>query len=79
VRIPEANQFKRAPISSQVIVTAVRWYLRYLLAGEHVTELLIERGLPVDASSIWYWTQAYVPELSKPTAFEASEQELPCL
>jgi transposase, IS6 family len=30
-----------------------------------VSELLTERGLPVDASCIWCWMQAYVPELSK--------------
>src|ERR1700745_1074984 len=44
---------------------AVRWYLRYPLAYEHVSELLTERGLPVDASCIWPWVQAYAPELNK--------------
>jgi transposase, IS6 family len=44
---------------------AVRWYLRYPLAYEHVSELLTERGLPVDASCIWRWVQAYAPELNK--------------
>jgi transposase, IS6 family len=48
-----------------VILTAVRWYLRYPLAYEHVSELLTERGLPVDASCIWRWVQAYAPELNK--------------
>jgi transposase-like protein len=31
---------------------AVRWYLRYPLAYEHVAELLAERGLEVDASCV---------------------------
>lgn len=48
-----------------MILTAVRWYLRYPLAYEHVSELLTERGLPVDASCIWRWVQAYAPELNK--------------
>ena len=63
--ITEANPFKGRQYPGQVIVTAVRWYLRYPLAYEHVSELLSERGLPVDASCIWRWVQAFAPELSK--------------
>jgi IS6 family transposase len=65
VPITEANPFKGRQYPGQVIVTAVRWYLRYSLAYEHVSELLTERGLPVDASCIWRWVQVYAPELSK--------------
>ena len=63
--ITEANPFKGRQYPGQVIVTAVRWYLRYPLAYEHVSEMLSERGLPVDASCIWRWVQAFAPELSK--------------
>jgi len=63
--ITETNPFKGRQYPGQVIVTAVRWYLRYPLAYEHVSELLAERGLPVDASCIWRWVQAYAPELGK--------------
>jgi len=42
-----------------------RWYLRCPLAYEHVSELLTERGVPVDASCVWRWVQAYAPELNK--------------
>jgi transposase, IS6 family len=48
-----------------VIVLCVRWYLRYPLAYEHVSEILAERGVEVDASCIWRWVQAYAPELNK--------------
>jgi IS6 family transposase len=48
-----------------VIVLSVRWYLRYPLAYEHVSEMLAERGIEVDASCIWRWVQAYAPELNK--------------
>jgi IS6 family transposase len=65
VPITAANPFKGRQYPGQVIVTAVRWYLRYPLAYEHVSELLSERGLPVDASCIWRWVQAFAPELSK--------------
>jgi transposase-like protein len=65
VPITSANPFKGRQYPGAVIVTAVRWYLRYPLAYEHVSELLAERGLPVDASCIWRWVQAYAPELGK--------------
>jgi transposase-like protein len=35
------------------------------LSYEHVTELMAERGVEVDASCIWRWVQAYAPELNK--------------
>ena len=43
----------------------MRWYLRYPLSYEHVSELLAERGVEVDPSCIWRWVQAYAPELNK--------------
>src|SRR6516225_10155206 len=46
-----------------VIVTCVRWYLRFSLSLRDVKELMGERGLSVDHTSIWRWTQAYGPEV----------------
>jgi IS6 family transposase len=46
-----------------VIILGVRWYLRYPLSYQHVSELVAERGVQVDASCIWRWMQAYAPEL----------------
>ena len=43
----------------------VRWYLRYPLSYEHVSELVSERGVAVDPSCIWRWVQVYAPELNK--------------
>src|SRR5215467_8649666 len=63
--ITPGNPFKGQHYSGEVILLAVRWYLRYPLAYEHVAEMLAERGLAVDASCIWRWIQAYAPELNK--------------
>ena len=46
-----------------VIVTCVRFYLRFSLSLRDVKELMAERGLAVDHTSIWRWTQAYGPEV----------------
>src|SRR6201994_618683 len=59
------NPFKGRHYSGEIILLAVRWYLRYPLAYHHVAEMLAERGLAVDASCIWRWVQAYAPKLNK--------------
>src|SRR5207253_231950 len=59
------NPFKGRQYPGEVIVLCVRWYLRYPLSYEHVTELVAERGIEVDPSCIWRWVQAYAPELNK--------------
>jgi transposase, IS6 family len=59
------NPFKGRQYPGEVIILSVRSYLRYPLSYEHVSELVAERGVEVDASCIWRWVQAYAPELNK--------------
>src|SRR5499433_2444688 len=63
--ITSTNPFKGRHFPGEVILLCVRWYLRYPLAYEHVAELLLERGVAVDASCIWRWVQTYAPEMNK--------------
>src|SRR5215469_4928887 len=63
--ISAASPFKGCHYPSEIILLCVRWYLSYPLAYEHVAEMMGERGVPVDASCIWRWVQAYAPELDK--------------
>ena len=42
------NPFKGRHYPGEVIVLCVRWYLRYPLAYEHVSEILAERGVEVE-------------------------------
>jgi transposase, IS6 family len=48
-----------------VIVTCVRWYMRTSLSLRDVEELMAERNLPVDHTTVWRWVQAYAPEIRK--------------
>src|SRR5215471_11409330 len=57
--------FKWRHFEPEIIVCAVRWYLRFSLSYRDVEELLVERGLPADHTSIWRWVQRYAPELDK--------------
>jgi transposase-like protein len=57
--------FKWRHFEPAVITCAVGWYLRFSLSYRNVEELLTERGLPADHTSIWRWVQCYAPELNK--------------
>ena len=46
-----------------VLVIAVRWYLRYGLSYRDVEELLAERGINVDHVSVYRWVQRFTPLL----------------
>ena len=43
----------------------LRWYLRYSLSYRDLEEMMTERGLKVDHSTIARWVLAYAPELEK--------------
>ena len=47
-----------------VIVLAVRWYLRFALSYRDVEELLAERGVEVDHVTIYRWVQRFTPLLA---------------
>ena len=57
--------FKWRQTEPALILCAVRWYLRYSLSFRDVEELLSERGLEVDHTTIWHWVQRYGPELEE--------------
>ena len=56
--------FRGRHFPDEVILLAVRWYLRYRLTYAEVAEWLAERGVSVDPSTIWDWVQAYAPKLN---------------
>src|ERR1035437_457174 len=57
--------FKWRRTAPELILCAVRWYLRYSLSLRDVEELLAERGLEGDHTTIWRWVQRYGPELAQ--------------
>jgi len=57
--------FKWRQTEPQLILCAVRWYLRYSLSLRDVEELLLERGLEADHTTVWRWIQRYGPELER--------------
>jgi putative transposase len=55
--------FKGAPFPQDIMLTGVRWYLAYPLSTRHVEELMLERGVHVDHSTINRWVIKYSPQL----------------
>jgi transposase-like protein len=47
----------------EVILMAVRWYLRFGLSYRDLEELLAERGLAVDHVTVHRWVQRFTPLL----------------
>src|SRR5215208_4860842 len=50
---------------AEVIVLAVRWYLRFGLSYRDVEELLAERGIEVDHVTVYRWVQRFTPLLAE--------------
>src|SRR3546814_2865187 len=48
-----------------VILWAVRWYCRYPISYRDLEEMLVERGISVDHTTIYRWVQCYAPEMEK--------------
>ena len=48
-----------------VIVVAVRWYLRFGLSYRDVEELLVERGVEVDHVTVYRWVLRFTPLLAE--------------
>ena len=59
------NPFKRHRFPREVILLAVRWYCRYPLSCRDVRDLLAERGVTVDASTVHRWVRKFGPEIRK--------------
>jgi putative transposase len=55
--------FKGAHFERDIILTCVRWYLAYPLSYRQLEELMQERGVSVDHSTINRWVVKYSPEL----------------
>jgi IS6 family transposase len=49
---------------SDVIVLAVRWYLRFGLSYRDVEELRTERGVEVDHVTVYRWVRRFTPLLA---------------
>ena len=57
--------FKRLHYPVGVIAQCVRWYLAYALSLRNLEEMMAERGIIVDHSTLHRWVSRLVPLLDK--------------
>lgn len=57
------SEFSGHRFPPEVIVLAVRWYLRFGLSYRDLEELLAERGIDVDHVTLFRWVQTFTPLL----------------
>src|SRR5262245_55574964 len=60
-----AVSFKGAHFPKDIILMGVRWYVAYPLSYRHIEELMEERGVEVDHSTIQRWVVKYSPPLEE--------------
>ena len=60
---PGSAAFAGYRFPPEVILLAVRWYLRYGLSYRDLEELLAERGVEVDHVTLYRWVQRFTPLL----------------
>jgi putative transposase len=58
-----AVSFKGAHFPEDIMLTGVLWYVAYPLSTRYVEELMLERGVHVDHSTMNRWVVKYRPQL----------------
>ena len=62
---PRHPLFRQRWFADDIIITCVRWYLRFKLSYRDLAELARELGVSVAPSTILRWVIRYVPEFEK--------------
>jgi putative transposase len=60
-----ARVLKRLHYPLDVILTCVRWYVAYPLSLRHLEDMMAERGVSVDHSTMHRWAIKLLPVLEK--------------
>jgi len=59
------NPFKWRHYEGEIILGCVRWYCKYGISYRELEEMMLERGIDVDHTTIYRWVQKYAPEIEK--------------
>jgi transposase-like protein len=59
------SEFKWRHFEGEIVLWAVRWYCRYGISYRDLEQMMGERGVSVDHSTIYRWVQKYAPEIEK--------------
>jgi transposase-like protein len=57
--------FKGSQFEKEIILWGVRWYVAYSVSYRQLEEMMGERGVAVDHSTLNRWVIKYAPEIEK--------------
>ena len=67
--LPPKSAFAGFRFPPEVIMVAVRWYLRFNLSYRDVEELLVKRGVETDHVTVYPWVRRFAPLLADAARF----------
>ncbi len=59
------SDFKWRHFQGDLILGCIRWYCKYGISYRDLEEMMFERGLKVDHTTLYRWVQHYAPEMEK--------------
>lgn len=59
------SDFKWRHFRGEIILGCIRWYCKYGISYRDLEEMMLERGIEVDHTTLYRWVQHYAPELEK--------------
>ena len=59
------TDFKWRHYQGQIILGCVRWYCKYGISYRDLEEMMCERGVEVDHTTLYRWVQHYAPLMEK--------------
>ena len=59
------TDFKWRHYQGQIILSCVRWYCKYGISYRDLEEMMAERGVEVDHTTLYRWVQHYAPLMEK--------------
>ena len=57
-----SGDFKWRHFVGEIILWAVRWYCKYGVSYRDLEEMMEERGVDLDHTTLYRWVQRYAPE-----------------
>ena len=58
-------EFKWSHFAKEIILWGLRWYVAYPISYRQLEEMMRERGVAVDHSTLNRWVIKYAPEIEK--------------
>ena len=59
------SDFKGRQFEGAIILNCVRWYCKYGISYRDLEEMMLERGMEIDHTTLYRWVQHYAPEMEK--------------